>query len=563
MPSSSSPPRSKSFRSHVILGLTAAFILVIGGFAVAQDRTITSAVSIEQDQLAAGAYTVNQVVQSGRQFFAVPFLEEDGHGEGNNGPRAHQRSLQWAGSTTDPLSIPFLRVNGLDSQSCFACHNSAGTEVPAGQLYRTQKPGGVGGAGDFASALLSSDSYPDPLSHILRVPPRAFGSAYLQELALEMTGDLLDIQKQAIQKAMQYPGVPVTALLSAKGVSFGAITITCPDATCKEPIRDTSAVVGVSPDLIVRPFQHKGVTATLRSFTKSALNFHHSMQAVEVVGINTDCDADGFINEMAVDNVTPVSGVNTVPVQQSLGNVAALVAFTGMLRPPGRSSSGSSDVGEALFKEIGCTNCHVSALSTRPDPQFRIQLAQPAAGCPNNCGPYGCQQLGSFAEAGAQVHPAILAVDGQRALAGTAARCPAGFYCIDLTNPGSLPPEFFPRLPAKSDGTVPVPLFSDLKRHDMGDFLAQVAPEQADDAGNPIPNRQWLTSKLWGVADNGPWLHDGRARSLRDAIVMHAGPDGMDPQSEAYPVITNFLDLSPSGQQAIIDFLDTLTIPDP
>lgn len=563
MRSSSSPSPWKAFRLHILLGLAAVLVLLAAGFAVGQDRTITTPVSIAQDQLAAGAYTVNQVVQSGRQFFAVPFLKEDGHGEGNTGPRSGQRSLQWAGSTTDPLSIPFLRVNGLDSQSCFACHNSAGTYVPKGELYRTQKPGQVGGAGDFAVALLQNDDYPNTLSHILRVPPRVFGSAYLQELALEMTGDLLAIQQQAIQQAKLNPGKAVTLKLSTKGVDFGAITVTCPDPTCAKPAIDTTAVEGVSADLIVRPFQHKGVAATLRSFTKSALNFHHSMQAVEVVGINTDCDGDGFINELAVDNVNPVSGVSSLPVQQSLGNVAALVAFTGMLRPPAQVPSGDSDKGLSLFNTIGCGGCHVNSLKTRPDPKLRIQLAQPAAGCPTNCGPYGCQQLGSFSEADATTHPAVLAAQAQAALPGTSHACPAGFYCIDLTNPGSVPPEFLPRLPANSDLTVTVPLFSDLKRHDMGKFLAQVDPKQADDAGNNIPNREWLTSKLWGVVDNGPWIHDGRARSLREAILMHAGPNGTDTDSDASSVIAAFLALSPADQQAIIDFLESLTIPNP
>ena len=561
MRSSSSPSPWKAFRPHILLGLAAVLVLVIASFAVAQDRTLTTPVSIAQDQLAAGAYTVNQVLQSGRQFFAVPFLKEDGHGEGNAGPRSGQRSLQWAGSTTDPLSIPFLRVNGLDSQSCFACHNSAGTYVPRGELYRTQKPGQVGGAGDFAVALLQNDDYPNTLSHILRVPPRVFGSAYLQELALEMTADLLGIEEQAIQQAQH--GGSVTLPLTSKGVSFGSITAVCPNGGCANPALDTSAVQGVSTDLIVRPFQHKGVAATLRSFTKSALNFHHSMQAVEVVGINTDCDGDGFINELAVDNVNPASGVTSLPVQQSLGNVAALVAFTGMLRPPTQAPTGTSEAGLKLFNNIGCSSCHVNSLKTRPDPQFRIQLAQPAPGCPTNCGPYGCQQLGSFSEADATTHPAVLAAQAQAALPATGGVCPTGFYCIDLTNPGSVPAEFLPRLPANSDLTVTVPLFSDLRRHDMGKFLAQVDPKQADDAGKNIPNREWLTSKLWGVVDNGPWIHDGRARSLKEAILMHAGADGTDTDSDASTVIANFRALSASDQQSIIGFLETLTIPNP
>jgi CxxC motif-containing protein (DUF1111 family) len=97
----------------------------------------------------------------------------------------------------------------------------------------------------------------------------------------------------------------------------------------------------------------------------------------------------------------------------------------------------------------------------------------------------------------------------------------------------------------------------------MGKFLTQEDPPQTDDVGFPIPDKQWLTSKLWGVNDNGPWLHDGRARSLQDAIVMHAGPKGTDTDSEASTVIANFLNLNPADQQAIIGFLESLSIPNP
>lgn len=567
MQSKSPPPsRWRSLRTQFLIGAVALILVAAGGYAIAQDRTVTTPVSIEQDDLAAGAYTTNQVLQSGRQFFAVSFLPADGHGEGPAGPRASQRFDLWNPSTPFPLSIPFLRVNGLDSQSCFACHNTAGTYVPEGEIHRTQKPGGVGGAGDFAVALLGNADFPEPLTHILRAPPRAFGSAYLQELAIEMTGALLDVEKQATNQASTQPGFPVTAALSAKGVDFGEITITCPTAACNNPTRDTSGVEGVSPDLIVRPLQHKGVAATLRSFTKSALDFHHSMQAVEVVGVNVDCDDDDLINEMAVDNVNPAFGVGDVRVQQSLGNVAALSAFTGMLRPPGVSaaSSTNSDKGKELFASVGCSDCHVPTLTTRPDPQFRIQLAEPADDCPNNCGPYGCTQLGSFAEADADVHPARKAAEEPESkLAGSAGLCSSGFYCIDLTNPGPLPPEFYPRLPANRDGTVNVNLYSDLKRHDMGLFLTQEDPQQADDAGTPIGNEMWLTSKLWGVADNGPWIHDGRARTLREAILFHAGEDGTASDSEASTVIANYLALPPGDQQAVVDFLETLTVPVP
>ena len=60
-------------------------------------------------------------------------------------------------------------------------------------------------------------------------------------------------------------------------------------------------------------------------------------------------------------------------------------------------------------------------------------------------------------------------------------------------------------------------LFSDLKRHDMGAALATPAPQGA------IPARVFLTRPLWGLAETAPYLHDGRAPTVHDAIVLHGG----------------------------------------
>jgi CxxC motif-containing protein (DUF1111 family) len=38
----------------------------------------------------------------------------------------------------------------------------------------------------------------------------------------------------------------------------------------------------------------------------------------------------------------------------------------------------------------------------------------------------------------------------------------------------------------------------------------------------PTP-AEWRTAPLWGVADSGPYLHDGRANSLAEAIELHGG----------------------------------------
>ena len=90
-----------------------------------------------------------------------------------------------------------------------------------------------------------------------------------------------------------------------------------------------------------------------------------------------------------------------------------------------------------------------------------------------------------------------------------------------------------------------MPLFADLKRHDMG-------PRLAESAGSPL-DRFFTTARLWGVADTAPYLHDGRATTLTEAILWHGG--------EAEDARQAFADLSDSGKRDLLSFLRTLRTP--
>jgi Di-haem oxidoreductase, putative peroxidase len=102
----------------------------------------------------------------------------------------------------------------------------------------------------------------------------------------------------------------------------------------------------------------------------------------------------------------------------------------------------------------------------------------------------------------------------------------------------------------------------------MGSILSEPkGPEfqQATDVAYPTPNNpagvsrvaedEFLTRPLWGVADTGPWLHDGRAQSLMEAIVLHNSPG-----SDASPIIAGFMALPADSQQDVIEFLRTLRL---
>ncbi|WP_419188961.1 di-heme oxidoredictase family protein [Stieleria marina] len=65
--------------------------------------------------------------------------------------------------------------------------------------------------------------------------------------------------------------------------------------------------------------------------------------------------------------------------------------------------------------------------------------------------------------------------------------------------------------------------------------------------------REWRTPPLWGVADSAPYLHDGRATTLRSAILWHGG--------EASESIEKFRSLSKSDGELVIQFLKSLRAP--
>ncbi len=97
-------------------------------------------------------------------------------------------------------------------------------------------------------------------------------------------------------------------------------------------------------------------------------------------------------------------------------------------------------------------------------------------------------------------------------------------------------------IPQLDGPSGPVPLYSDLLLHD-------VAPD--DHLGIPTPHashREFRTPPLWGVSQTAPYMHDGRAFTLRGAIEAH--------HNTAAPARDAFLDLGDDEQQKVIEFLE-------
>lgn len=95
-------------------------------------------------------------------------------------------------------------------------------------------------------------------------------------------------------------------------------------------------------------------------------------------------------------------------------------------------------------------------------------------------------------------------------------------------------------------------VYSDFCLHDITDPEItgyDVKPQVPVPEEHPRPT-EWKTPPLWGVAQTAPYLHDGSAATLTDAIQAHAG--------QAKSVRENFRSLSDADEHALLMFLGSL-----
>jgi CxxC motif-containing protein (DUF1111 family) len=92
--------------------------------------------------------------------------------------------------------------------------------------------------------------------------------------------------------------------------------------------------------------------------------------------------------------------------------------------------------------------------------------------------------------------------------------------------------------------------YTDLLLHDMGPGLASTLDEIH------ASGREWRTAPLWGigltadVSGGEAYLHDGRARTLDEAILWHGGEAEVSKQA--------YVALTAAERLALVTFLKTL-----
>ena len=178
-----------------------------------------------------------------------------------------------------------------------------------------------------------------------------------------------------------------------------------------------------------------------------------------------------------------------------MGAVSALEIFSTTLTPPVQTRlDPAARAGQTLFDAAGCGECHIPFLETRGRVlEYRVPDV-----------PFGGEV----------------------------------YYSVDL----SRAPVKFPNAPKRG---VRVPLFADLKRHNMGPGLAESFGSELD--------AFFTTARLWGIWDTAPYLHDGRATTLVEAITLHGG--------EAQPARDAFVAFTDAEKAQLLAYLATLRTP--
>ena len=431
-------------------------------------------------------------VGDGSRFSRVPRADLDGPG-------------QWKSH------IP-PRVTGPNAQACNQCHrqpadNGAGDAV--GAHHRDQLRNGI--LGEF----------------IRRDVTHLFGTGPMQRLVEEMSEELHSIRDLIADKAC-HTGKPITAELNTKGVNYGSI-IAIPNGNPCEAVFDTSGVTGVNPNLVILPYGWKGTVPTIRAFGRGAAHNNLGMQPIEITGEDFDGDFDGVVNELTIGDMTAIVINNAAqPRPTTKLELAKLGLFDLQI-----DEAQSIQRGEQVFSNpmIGCANCHMPVL-VLDDPIF----SEPSQSAlyRDAMFPYGPQD---------PVDPITVGVDPTYPVTVDLTKDQPDNQIVD--DDGDL---IFHLGALKTDkkGRAIVEIYGDMKRHEMGPGLA----ETIDESG--VPASIFMTENLWGVGSTAPYLHDGRATTLTEAILEHGG--------EAEEAKNAFKSLSLQRQEDLIAFLENLIL---
>ena len=507
------------------------FPLISGTLTVAQTASlIGKEISVPQHLQDGQEFqlSIPALITFGKTLFQARWTSQEGQGrplsKGTGNPLS---------DPTSPLVFPrnFDRLSGPDSNSCFGCHN---TPFSGGGGDRVSEVFVLGQRFDFLDFdhldTIPTKGAVDELGNFVTMET-AFderktigmnGSGFIEMLARQMTADL-----QTARNAAQ-PGTGVAFV--SKGISFGTLVHNA-DGTWDTsqvqgiPTPSLTTASGATPSLIIRPFHQVGNIVSVRQFTNNAFNHHHGIQSEERFGLGTDADGDDFANELTTADVTAVT------LYQISLNVP------GQIIPRDPAVRAAIMAGQRLFNQAGCATCHTPALPL-------TNTNNP--GAPGRPG-WIYTEPSPYDPTTGPNSPNLVPGPMNYPISAPA-------LLVDLTSM-SLP---LPRLQAFG-GVVMVPAYTDLKLHIMADSPTDPNAEPLDQnqpAGSPgffAGNQKFITRKLWGLYNSGPFGHAGKFTTVRDEI--NFGHNG-----EATASRLAFQALRASQQDNVIEFLKSLQV---
>ena len=449
------------------------------------------------DALAAGELHLDDLRAMGLSVFSTPFNTFDGFGDGPFDPAetdtaafGHRPTLQGNGL--------LLRVNGLDAQSCNECHTIVSN--------RTRPPtlgfGGVGGVVQNAIILPSlidvADSFDDRV---------VFQPGHDPELPLEFDG-VADFNGRFANPPFLFGGGGVELL-------------------AKEMTADLQKLLADA---------RKAPPGTTTLLTTHGIDFGH-VTTLDAAG-NVELDVEG-IGPEDITGVAPEDVLVVRPFGRKGENFSmrdfdrGAMQFHFGIQPIEVVGAGEDEDGDGVADEVSVAEMSVLHIFDVTNPRPRVR------------------RLGPSAAAGFDIFLSIGCAECHRPVMETRSRSVplahpevatdpwANVYLeVDLVEVGFEP---------SPEGGVYVPLFADLKRHKMGPRLAETFER------GELANDEFTTARLWGVADTAPYLHDGRATTLYQAIEFHGG--------EAQAARDAFLGLGERRQRKLLRFLKKLRVP--
>jgi mono/diheme cytochrome c family protein len=443
---------------------------------------------IAQTDIDHGVFTPDDLFEIGDFMFGHVFTVPEGLGNALASLPANNRPRP--NFRKFPNNVHFAAFGAPEAQSCVTCHLPDPPNLIAGSDGGIYTAGGPYGGGDMRSNIFQIGDGINRASGLERNPPPLLGSGLRQQIGIEMTNELQG--KLAAGKAQAAAtGVNVTVALFAKTRFFGQV-VARPDGT----VDFTNLLPFVDTDLVVKPFGWKGREATIRRYIEGGFRVHFGMQTEP--SVNNHCITPNVNTFGTGANCQDPDG-DGVTKEISDGQLSATAVFMALqevpVRVPAATNAAQTRVnqGEALFNQVNCQACHTQNMTINNPIRFERGDTTGGAGVRLN-----------------------LATDTHE-----------------------------PRPALNADGTMTVEIWSDFRRHDMG------AVDCDSKNFNQIGACFFMTPPLWGIRNTAPYLHDGRAATLLDSILLHGGGDDV-------ASVTAFKALTADDQSKIVEFMSSL-----